>query len=690
MSKGKPVLAVFFDVRKAYDSVWISKLLYKLHLSGINGYMFHAIKSLITNRSFCVKIGGSKSSLFSLDMGVPQGSVLSPLIFNLMISDIEKIRLKSCKMTLYADDLTIWMTPKKYKNLFKTKVCMYVKKQLQVDIDKILVYMKQSGFQLSPEKTNLIVFSGRHKIDNTNIFIEMNNIKIYPSKKAKYLGVVFDDHLSWKPHIEEMIRKTDMVWGILKTLRTTPGGNHIPSMLTVIRSLVRSKLSYGQETYFSANKNILKMLQIKECHFLRYALGLAPGTPQDRVYNAAGWLPLNKERKLRCAQYYFRSKTVENSTNQELHPNYDNLYYNESIPPPENNRNSVQRCIPYHYYIRDVLNNAKLNDIEMNPIDTLPIPPWLLIPCHFDLNYADSYTKKDDQLQISSLAKERIHCKYQNHLKVYTDGSKLQSGDVGCAFYIHDFKLKRQYKLNNDISIFSAELFAMCMALSYINDIPRTLTQVIILSDSKSVLQALNSSVSKNRADLINECKLLIHQIMSKGIDLVLMWVPSHSGIQGNDCVDLEAKKAAEKEMIDFDIGLSLSEIYSKLKISIEKEWSEMYKNCCQERNWIYYEDNSSPPLSCHILPLFYRLRAGYLKYHYNNVTCVCNDLLSFHHIFECNDLIPKFDRLHDILDSLNLNPTPKILLSKNENVGWKITETFLQSLLNSDVGHLI
>ena len=89
-------------------------------------------------------------------------------------------------------------------------------------------------------------------------------------------------------------------------------------------------------------------------------------------------------------------------------------------------------------------------------------------------------------------------------------------------------------------------------------------------------------------------------------------------------------------------------------------------------------------------MPLFYRLRAGYLKYHYNNVTCACNDLLNFHHIFECNDLIPKSDRLHDILDSLNLNPTPKISLSKNEYVGWKITETFLQSLLNSDVGHLI
>ena len=690
MSKGKPVMSVFFDIRKAYDSVWIAKVLHKLSLSGIDGCMFHAIKSLISNRNFSVKIGSSKSQQYDLDMGVPQGSVISPIIFNLMLSDINKISLKNCNMTLYADDLTIWMTPQKFKNLYKSKVCMFVRNKLQENINKILTYMKNSGFQFSAEKTTLIIFSGRHKVDKTNIYIKINETKIFPSNKAKYLGVTFDDHLNWKNHIQDIIRKTDMIWGILKSLKQTPGGNYIPNLLKVIHSLVRSKLSYGQEVYFSANKSLLKSLQIKECHFLRFALGLAPGTPQEIVYREAGWLPLDLERKLRCAQYFFRSKMVINSTNEELKETYDDLFYNENDNPPTNNINNVQRCIPFHYYIKNVINEANIDENRIIQSAISPIPPWIMLPCTFDIDYANDYSKYDNQLYISQLAKERIYMNYYNHLKIYTDGSKLSTGEVGCAFYIPDLQIKQRYKLNENISIFSAELFALYMTLNFINDFPRTIFQIVICSDSKSVLQALNAHQSKNRPNMILECKILIHQILSKGTQLALMWIPSHSGIRGNDFVDKEAKLAAQKDEIDFDIGLSLLEIYSKLKNTIKQEWDNQFECSKVVRNWNDYKRYENPSFAHSLHPLFHRLRTGYTLYHYRQIKCICNENLSCRHIFECNELIPKFETLIQMLGSLGVSPTPALLLSKHEKFGWKITEVFLRCLISSDIGHLI
>lgn len=690
MSKGKPVLAVFFDVRKAFDSVWIKKVLGKLQKVGIDGSMFHAIKCLITNRSIQVKIKSSVSDKFHLDMGVPQGSVLSPIIFNLMLSDINTISLKSCEMTLYADDLTIWMTPQRYKNLFKTNVCKIVRKKLQENVDKILDYMYNTGFQLSAEKTTLVVFSGRHKIDKTNVFITMNGKKIECSSKAKYLGVTFDDHMNWKCHVDELIRKTDMVWGILKSLRSTPGGNYIPNLLKVIKSIVRSKLVYGQEAYFSAKKDVLKKLQIKECQFLRYALGLAPGTPHELIYKEAGWLPLDRERELRCAQYYFRSKIIENSTSVELDSEYDNVFFNTQNQPPTNNRNSVQHCKPFHYYVSNAITENKLDKVHISKLHISPTPPWLLNQCNIDYEYSCPYTKTNDQLYIATLAKEYIHNHFDNHLKVFTDGSKLNSDQVGCAFFIPDFNVRRQYRLNNNISIFSAEFFAIYMALSFLNDLPRPLTQVVILTDSKSVLESLNNSSSKNRYDLQLECKILIDQIIKKGTDLTLLWIPSHVGITGNDIVDKEAKSAAQKNDIDYDIGLSLSEIYAKLKNKINSDWNIFFHEKCTERNWVKFENYDMPNIAHNLQPLFHRLHACHYQNHYRKLFCVCKEHLSFKHIFDCPQLIPKFDELNKILNEFNIPPTPQNLLSNNNHNGWKLCEIFLRHILNTDIGPYI
>ena len=103
----RSVIAVFLDIKRAYDMVWRKGLLSKLILKGVSGRMLQWLSSFLQDRSFVVRVGGSLSKVFSLENGIPQGSVLSPLMFAIMIDDLPS-QLNS-PHGLFADDCAIWI-----------------------------------------------------------------------------------------------------------------------------------------------------------------------------------------------------------------------------------------------------------------------------------------------------------------------------------------------------------------------------------------------------------------------------------------------------------------------------------------------------------------------------------------------------------------------------------------------------
>nr|KAG5691212.1 hypothetical protein BaRGS_019423 [Batillaria attramentaria] len=171
-------------------------------------------------------------------------------------------------------------------------------------------------------------------------------------------------------------------------------------------------------------------------------------------------------------------------------------------------------------------------------------PPWELAKPEYEHRYAEGASKKADSALATTLAREKIEQRFSQHLKIYTDGSVLDSGEVGCAFVIPDLGITRRYKLNAGLSIFSAEMYAILMACTFVNDMPNPPLGVVILSDSKSSLQALERGGTRNRSDVQSEILFLAHQIITKGTILALMWLPSHSGIRGNELADRAARDA--------------------------------------------------------------------------------------------------------------------------------------------------
>ena len=156
--------------------------------------------------------------------------------------------------------------------------------------------------------------------------------------------------------------------------------------------------------------------------------------------------------------------------------------------------------------------------------------------------------KKSENTNILVIeAREHLNNTYPNH-KI-TDGSVLDSLDSGAGFVILDLKVQKSFYLGKCFLIFTAELNAILMALTYICNIPLAKFNIVICVDSTSVLFALQNWDCKMRRDIVYEVKYLIHCIISRGIGVEFCWVPSHCGLYWNKISDKLAKQGAKKNM---------------------------------------------------------------------------------------------------------------------------------------------
>jgi kelch-like protein 2/3 len=291
-------------------------------------------------------------------------------------------------------------------------------------------------------------------------------------------------------------------------------------------------------------------------------------------------------------------------------------------------------------------------------------PPWVLNTAGITDTIAP-FSKSEQPLQLATLAKEKLHNDFEGFLKVYTDGSKLDNGQVGCAFVIPELSVTKTNRLNNFVSVFSAELFAIQQALEYVEQLPQT-DRIVIFSDSKSALQALRNPTSRNRVTISEKCRLTIHRMIERGASVCLCWIPSHVGILGNEMADSAAKEAAAMPDVTDSIGLSVSEAYSRLKLFCKTKWNSLFSATAQEKNWVDPDSVHSAfqvfNLPRRILPLFYRLRTAALKIDHTGQKCTCGQDINFRHIFGCVQIQSCLIKTKDMLAKSNSVFTPSIL----------------------------
>ena len=210
IDKKKFMIGIFVDLSKAFDTLNHNILLQKLSSYGIRGLANRWFQSYLQDREQYVNFKNVLSSKSKIITGVPQGSILGPLLFLLYINDICKSS-ELLRFILYADDTNIFYCDNNIEHL-----CEIVNRELQ----GVMQWFKANRLSVNLKKTNFVIFGTSAKVRTSKACeIYLDNIKIMRSKTAKFLGVVIDENLSWKNHINYIKAKIAKNVGIIRRLK---------------------------------------------------------------------------------------------------------------------------------------------------------------------------------------------------------------------------------------------------------------------------------------------------------------------------------------------------------------------------------------------------------------------------------------------------------------------------------------
>ena len=238
--------AIYLDIQKAFDSVPHRNILIKLWAAGITGSLWKFFKCYLSNRKQCVIVDNQASQWLPVTSGVPQGSILGPLLFIIYINDLPSI-LNSSLPFLFADD---------------TKCCKVITSvndvlALQSDLDCLSEWSRQNKLFFNISKSCLLRFCGSTKNVITADY-SVNEVNVVPVTHCKDLGVIFSTDLSWSEHYQSIAAKAYQILGLIK--RTFSSSSPTNTKKILFLTLVRSRITYCSQVW--------RPFQVKDICFL--------------------------------------------------------------------------------------------------------------------------------------------------------------------------------------------------------------------------------------------------------------------------------------------------------------------------------------------------------------------------------------------------------------------------------------
>ena len=596
--KGKAVHVIFLDMESAFDRVDVRQLIRKLSVMGLPDLLVNWIHQFLMGREVQTSLGGSFSEFKrkAFDIGLPQGAVLSPLLFSVYCHDISLENVLGAELFLYADDIAVAVVG-------RDPVCLQSASQKAVDM--LSIWAKSNNMVFSSHKSVSVFFHKMHNLDAFKPLVKLNGHGIVVAEHARFLGIVFDQKLTWKPHLDELIGSLKQRQNFINALCLGRRGAPTVFASTIVKSVVISKIDYGSFIYGSAKKCLLKKLDTTLHAILRRALGCLKSTPIAAMYCEVGIQSLHSRRKYLLARYFAKKIRLKNHIIYKgiiSHHNPDVRYKPTEMP-------SFQRflCLPG---MEEFIENGRLtvNLDDDSPSASKGIGE-LIIP-------KISIEKKEDLpqavMKIIFLGKL---AEYQDYIQVYTDGSKTET-KCSCAVVIPSQGLSLSYRLPPYLTIFSAELMALKFSLQAIASQTETKNRkYIVCTDSLSALDYLSHQQHQAR-NVAMEIENLTTQLARKGISVLFIWVPAHCGIKGNELADQAAKQASHLGLITQTPITGpefLSSISSKI-LEEEEAWLHSFHTQLLDL-YNYKQPSKEMYLSSRILSTcLFRLRCGHAR----------------------------------------------------------------------------
>ena len=315
-------IGIFLDLQKAFDLVDSSILISKLEHYGIHGTNLNLLKSFLSNRRQCVSINNIKSSLSNVSLGTPQGSCLSPLLFLIFINDICHSS-SILHFNLFADDTSLYLSDPNLENLCRV---------LNAELAKVGAWITANKLSLNVNKSVYLLFKGKKRIGtlpNLSIF----NKPIIRKNETKFLGVIIDDKLSWKPHTNLVAGKLSRAVGILNKIKTKLP---ISAMRTLYFAIAFCHIRFGIIFWGSVSKDQFKKIFVLQKSIVRLINKATHNAPSDPLFKKTNLLKLNDIKTHEMCKFIHSDIKFGNYFN----------FHGRSVVHSHNTRNLPQLSLP--------------------------------------------------------------------------------------------------------------------------------------------------------------------------------------------------------------------------------------------------------------------------------------------------------------------------------------------------------
>ena len=363
-------LAIFLDLSKAFDTIDHDILIRKLNFYGIAGNSLNWFKSYLTNRKQYVQFKESTSSLSMIKTGVPQGSILGPLLFIIYMNDIAKVTDKFY-FTIYADDTTL-IAPICTFSINNKSDYATISRTINSELKLITDWLALNKLSLNAKKTKMMVFHyPQKKISDMRLALFINRTKIEQVKEFCFLGVVFDECLTWKPHVQKIGGKISIANGTLNRLK-----KFVPQEILKIiyNSLILPHLNFGILLWGHNSKRIFRLQKWA----VRNVTSSKYNAHTDPIFQKLKLLKLHDIRNLSYLKFHYKY------TKNEL-PKYFDHMFDQNFPshhyptrhknkpkPAEWKKQAAKRSIRYSLLpaIKDLPNilQTDYKDIKIYPL----------------------------------------------------------------------------------------------------------------------------------------------------------------------------------------------------------------------------------------------------------------------------------------------------------------------------------
>ena len=354
LDQGKPVLSLFLDFKKAFDCVEHKILLLKLYMYGIRGAAYRWFESYLSNRDQYTSVNGVNSSKSHITHGVPQGSILGPVLFLIFINDLPNVN-SFFKFTLFADDSTVSCAFEDHDNEF---IARTIEQQL-IPINKWLVINRLT---VNHSKTVFIAFSHRKEFNIRPI--KFGNHYINQTSSTKFLGLTIDSHLKFDSHINNICNKTSKTVGILfKLNKFMP----LEILKSIYQSLITPYLTYCQEIYYSAPQIYTNRIKIIQKKAVRAMNSLPYNAHTDEYFKSMQLLKLDDMFTLATLTNVYEKVHNHNFIPPDTrnHPHFTRNRNQLAIPLL--NRNATQKTFVYQEVIKWNALPLELKDTDKKP-----------------------------------------------------------------------------------------------------------------------------------------------------------------------------------------------------------------------------------------------------------------------------------------------------------------------------------